>query len=197
MPPSHIRSSNYNSQLPKTLTMKLTFKDRKAPLDTKLYTDDGVALYHIHTPFLFHGTSTITKLDQRSHSYQMSNIELHALRSDSVTVGSQPVRGLSHSFTNRKVQFRGSDNYHYEWKNSSNGSMTLKSKWHSEVASYNPGNSGIFLSKRPATLRIQSQGVYIADEIVATFAYALKRWEKSNHDHHHHRGNIDLSENLN
>jgi len=46
------------------------------------------------------------------------------------------------------------------------------------MARYDHGSHGIFSRSRPPTLSIESGGLHIADEIVTTFVYVIRKRER-------------------
>ncbi|KAK7437111.1 hypothetical protein VKT23_018737 [Stygiomarasmius scandens] len=98
---------------------------------------------------------------------------------DTVDVRGHTINLHKTSGWSRSEAFTASNGHSYKWKVSGITSLMLYSleNDHSKdmVAHYNHGSYGIFSRKRPPRLFIGSQGLHIADEIVTTLVYMLRR----------------------
>ncbi|KAK7437104.1 hypothetical protein VKT23_018730 [Stygiomarasmius scandens] len=155
--------------------MELSLSKRRVA-NAVFFSPDGSAVYHTDTSARLFGRRK-TKIYRGKK--QIGVVQLHPWSTDVVDVQGRSVNPhRAHLGTSSEV-FTASDGHSYKWKVPLGTSLTLYSNDHSShtIARYDHGSHGIFSRSRPPTLFIESKGVHIADEIITTFVYMMRKRE--------------------
>ncbi|THV06882.1 hypothetical protein K435DRAFT_415910 [Dendrothele bispora CBS 962.96] len=157
--------------------MELTLSERRVT-NTIFFGPNGSTAYFTKTRLRLFGNRKTKLYKGIDH---VGTIQLHPWSADVVEVHGHPVSPHKAHWGTTSEEFVASDGRAYKWQTSFRGKQfTLYPKDHSNqtIARYDNGSHGVFSRSRPATLSIQPQGMNIADDIVVTFIYMIKRRDR-------------------
>ncbi|KII89457.1 hypothetical protein PLICRDRAFT_41115 [Plicaturopsis crispa FD-325 SS-3] len=154
------------------------------PLNTTIL-HDGKAVYHVKTPFKVfrRPDTTLRRVDGHQHA-DVACIRWGGLtKSLSVSVHGRDVRPHKKSMFSDSETFTAADGKEYKWKikNGKFPKLVRKTGIDKTIAEFHAPSSVFSLSHK-VTLKVDSDGLAILDDIIATFIYVENRRRRNNGD---------------